>query len=93
MAYFTPAELPDNRYYIFGKGGGASLAERYGIPLLGQIPLVQSIREAGDEGRPAIMSTESIGTTAFREAAEALAQQVAIRNASADKTKVVEIRM
>ncbi len=93
MAYFTPAELPDNRYYIFGKGGGASLAERYGIPLLGQIPLVQSIREAGDEGRPAVMSTESVGTTAFRETAEALAQQVAIRNASADKTKVVEIRM
>ncbi len=93
MAYFTPAELPENRYYIFGKGGGATLAERYDIPMLGQIPLVQSIREAGDEGRPAIMDSDSPVADAFREAAEALAQQVAIRNAKADKTKVVEVRV
>jgi ATP-binding protein involved in chromosome partitioning len=93
MAYFTPAELPDNKYFIFGQGGGAALAERYGVPFLGQIPLVQSIREAGDEGRPIVMNTESVATEAFREAAEALAQQVAIRNASAEKTKVVEMKM
>ncbi|TDB65106.1 Mrp/NBP35 family ATP-binding protein [Arundinibacter roseus] len=93
MAYFTPAELPDNKYYIFGKGGGAKLAERHEVPFLGQIPLVQSVREAGDEGRPAVMDAESVATVAFREAAEALAQQVAIRNANSDKTKVVETRV
>ncbi len=52
MAWFTPAELPENKYYIFGKDGGKNLAEELGVPLLGQIPLVQSIREAGDEGTP-----------------------------------------
>ncbi len=93
MAYFTPAELPDNKYYIFGEGGGQKLAERYEVPFLGQIPLVQSVREAGDEGRPAVMMAESPATDAFREAAEALAQQVAIRNAREDKTKVVEMRL
>ena len=93
MAYFTPAELPDNKYYIFGQGGGVKLAEKYQVPFLGQIPLVQSIREAGDEGRPAVMDTESVVTEAFRDAAEALAQQVAIRNAGVEKTKVVEMRM
>ena len=52
MAWFTPAELPNNRYYIFGKDGGKQLAEELNIPLLGQVPLVQSIREGGDEGTP-----------------------------------------
>ncbi len=93
MAYFTPAELPDNKYYIFGQGGGSKLAERYDVPFLGQIPLVQSIREAGDEGRPMVMNTETPASEAFREAAEALAQQVAIRNARVEKTKVVEMRL
>ena len=93
MAYFTPAELPDSKYYIFGQGGGRKLAERYDVPFLGQIPLVQSIREAGDEGRPAVMTTETVAAEAFREAAEALAQQVAIRNAQVEKTKVVEMRL
>ena len=93
MAYFTPAELPENKYYIFGQGGGSKLAERYDVPFLGQIPLVQSIREAGDEGRPAVMTTESAAADAFRQAAEALAQQVAIRNARVEKTKVVEMRL
>ena len=59
MAYFTPAELPDNKYYIFGKGGGKVLADRYEVPFLGEIPLVQSIREGGDEGKPFIMNTEN----------------------------------
>lgn len=93
MAYFTPAELPDNKYYIFGQGGGLKLAEKYQVPFLGQIPLVQSIREAGDEGRPAVMNADAAVTGAFRGAAEALAQQVAIRNAGVEKTKVVEMRM
>ena len=55
MSWFTPAELPDNRYYIFGRGGGQAIADKYGLPLLGQIPLVQSVREGGDEGRPAAL--------------------------------------
>ena len=55
MSWFTPAELPDNKYYIFGKGGGQLIADKYGLPLLGQIPLVQSVREGGDEGVPAAL--------------------------------------
>ena len=57
MAWFTPAELPQNKYYIFGKDGGKALAEELNIPLLGQIPLVQSIREGGDEGTPIALQT------------------------------------
>jgi ATP-binding protein involved in chromosome partitioning len=57
MAWFTPAELPNNRYYIFGKDGGKELAEEMQVPLLGQIPLVQSIRESGDTGEPAALGT------------------------------------
>ena len=91
MAYFTPAELPDNKYFIFGKDGGKGLAERHDVPFLGQIPLVQSIREAGDDGRPAFMNDETITTEAFKSVAESLAQQVAIRNSMAEKTKIVEV--
>ena len=61
MAWFTPAELPENRYYIFGKDGGAKMAEKYGIPLLGQIPLVQDIRESGDNGEPVALSSRPDG--------------------------------
>jgi len=92
MAWFTPAELPTHRYQIFGKGGGQLLADKFSVPLLGQIPLVQSIREAGDEGQPVVISGDPIAADAFRSAAEALAQQVAIRNASLDQTKRVEIQ-
>jgi len=56
MSWFTPAELPDNKYYIFGQGGGAAIAEKYGLRLLGQIPLVQSVREGGDTGTPAALA-------------------------------------
>jgi ATP-binding protein involved in chromosome partitioning len=90
MAYFTPDELPDNRYYIFGKDGGSQLASKYNVPLLGQIPIVQSIREAADNGQPAATG-HGPAAEAFKNTAEALAQQVAIRNANMDKTKVVEI--
>ena len=92
MAYFSPAELPDNKYFIFGKEGGKALAEKYEVPLLGQIPLIQSIREAGDEGMPAVMQ-DGASAEAFQQTAEALAQQVAIRNATQEKTTKVEIKV
>lgn len=90
MAYFTPEELPDHKYYIFGKDGGRNLAEKYNVPLLGQIPLVQGIRESGDSGLPAVLK-DGITAVAFKELAENLARQVAIRNAKLESTKRVEI--
>ncbi|MBI3220968.1 MAG: Mrp/NBP35 family ATP-binding protein [Bacteroidetes bacterium] len=90
MAYFTPEELPDNKYYIFGKDGGRTLAEKFDVPFLGQIPLVQSIRESGDSGLPAVMKG-GVTAQAFTDLAESLARQVAIRNATFDSTKRVEI--
>ncbi|HEV8515601.1 MAG TPA: Mrp/NBP35 family ATP-binding protein [Cyclobacteriaceae bacterium] len=90
MSYFTPEELPDNKYYIFGKDGGRNLAEKFGVPLLGQIPLVQSIRESGDSGLPAVLK-EGITAEAFQDLAENLARQVAIRNATFTSTKKVEL--
>jgi ATP-binding protein involved in chromosome partitioning len=92
MAYFTPAELPDNKYYIFGKGGGQELADKYDVPLLGQIPLVQSIRESGDVGVPAAMEDDAISTS-FSTLAESVARQVAIRNAKGEMTQVVEMKV
>jgi ATP-binding protein involved in chromosome partitioning len=90
MAYFTPEELPDNKYYIFGKDGGKNLADKHNVPLLGQIPLVQSIRESGDSGLPAVMK-DGVTAQAFRELAEAMARQIAIRNANFGSTKRVEL--
>lgn len=82
MSYFTPAELPENKYYLFGKDGGKRLADEYEIPFLGQLPIVQSIREGGDEGKPAsIYDQNPIVTEAFDFVAQQVAQQVAIRNA------------
>ena len=72
MAWFTPAELPENKYYIFGKDGGKHLAEELGVKLLGQIPLVQSIREGGDEGRPIAMQTGHPAAAIFEEIASQL---------------------
>ena len=69
MAYFTPAELPDNKYYIFGKDGAKNLAERINVPLLGEIPLVQSIREAGDAGRPAALQENTPLAKVFKDMA------------------------
>jgi ATP-binding protein involved in chromosome partitioning len=90
MAYFTPEELPENKYYIFGKDGGKNLAEEKKVPFIGQVPLVQSIRESGDEGEPVVLKDE-ITARAFMDIAQNLAQQIAIRNATGDKTKVVEV--
>lgn len=92
MAYFTPEELPDNKYYIFGKDGGRKLAEKTGTPLLGQVPLVQGIRESGDTGYPAALR-DNVSANAFNELAQNLARQVAIRNASSAKTKKVEVKV
>jgi len=91
MAYFTPDELPDNKYYLFGKEGGRKLAERFEVPFLGEIPIVQSIRESGDTGYPAVL-TEDVTARAFASLAENLARQVAIRNAEKEKTTVVQIK-
>lgn len=90
MAYFTPLELPENKYYIFGKDGGKNLAEKYKVPYLGQIPLVQTIRESGDSGLPAVMK-DGPTAEAFTTLAEALARQVAIRNATFANTRKVEM--
>lgn len=81
MAYFTPAELPNNKYYIFGQDGGKKFAENNVLPFLGQIPLVQSIREAGDIGVPAVANAETATMAAFEELAKNVAQQIAILNA------------
>jgi len=90
MAYFTPEELPDNKYYIFGKGGGKKLAEKNNVEFLGEIPLVQSVREGGDEGIPVVMNNEIISVS-FEKLAEAVARQIAIRNANTEQTKKVDI--
>lgn len=91
MAWFTPAELPDNRYYIFGKEGAKKLAEEMQVPLLGQIPLVQSIREGGDDGKPVALNEESITGQAFIELAEKVVEQIDKRNAEMAPTKIVEL--
>lgn len=91
MSYFTPAELPNNKYYIFGKDGGKKLAEEYEIPLLGQIPLVQGIREGGDTGVPVMMSDDMITKKAFIEFAGHAVRSIAMRNANMEATKVVEV--
>ncbi len=86
MSYFTPAELPDNKYYIFGKDGAKDLAEELNIPLLGQLPLVQSVREAADAGRPCVLQETTPQALAFYELAQNVAQQVAIKNAQVVET-------
>lgn len=83
MSYFTPAELPDNKYYIFGKEGGKRLASEYEIPFLGEIPLVQGIREGGDIGVPIMMSDDTITKDAFRKFSGEVARFVSVYNAVA----------
>jgi len=91
MAYFTPQELPENKYYIFGQGGARKMAEQFDLPFLGEIPLVQGIREGGDSGTPAVVDDEPIAKNAFINLAKKVAQNIAIRNASMEPTKVVQM--
>lgn len=91
MSYFTPAELPDNKYYIFGKDGGKRLADEYDLPFLGQIPLVQSIREGGDRGKPVMMSDDEVSKKAFSDFAAHVVRSVSMRNANIRGEKVAEV--
>jgi ATP-binding protein involved in chromosome partitioning len=91
MAYFTPQELPENKYYIFGKGGARKMAEQFDLPFLGEIPIVQSIREGGDKGVPAVVDDEPVAKQAFITLAKKVAQNIAMRNAEMPPTKVVEM--
>ena len=91
MAYFTPEELPDNKYYIFGQEGAKNLAEDLGVPFLGEVPIVQSIREAGDFGRPAAMQTASPIETVFEEITRNVVQEVVNRNDNLPATEAIKI--
>lgn len=92
MAWFTPAELPENKYYIFGKDGCKNLAEELGVPLLAQIPIVQSICESGDKGEPAALSTETMTGLAFINLAQAVVTVTNRRNKEKAATKIVEVK-
>lgn len=91
MAWFTPAELPQNKYYLFGKEGCKALAEKLNVPLLGQIPLVQSICECGDQGKPSALYEDSVSGIAFKELAIKVIEAVEKRNKEMGPTKKVNI--
>ena len=92
MSYFTPAELPNNQYFIFGKNGGKNLAEEFDIPFLGQIPIVQSIREGGDSGIPIMAGEDEITKKAFLDFAGNAARGIAMRNANMAPTEIQEVK-
>lgn len=89
MAYFTPAELPDNKYYIFGKDGGKRLADEFELNFLGQIPIVQSIREGGDYGKPVMVSDDLITKKAFEDVTDAAVRSISMRNAEMPVTELL----
>lgn len=91
MAYFTPAELPDHKYYIFGEKGASYLAKDLKVPFLGEIPLVQSIRESGDVGRPAALQDDTPLSESFLELTRNVVQQVVDRNENLPKTEAIQI--
>jgi ATP-binding protein involved in chromosome partitioning len=86
MAYFSPEEMPDNKYYLFGKDGGKKLAQQFELPFLGEIPLVQAVGESGEQGEPIILRSEHPTALAFENISKSIAQQVAILNASPSET-------
>jgi ATP-binding protein involved in chromosome partitioning len=92
MAWFTPEELPNNKYYLFGKDGGKKMAEKLDIPLLGQIPIVQSICEGGDEGIPAVVEQESITGKAFKNVAQKVMKSAKVRNETKAPTQKIHIK-
>lgn len=92
MAWFTPAELSENKYYLFGREGVKRLAEEMEVPLLGQIPIVQSICESGDEGEPAAVKDDTMTSLAFRALAEAVVRETEKRNAELPATQIVEMK-
>lgn len=91
MAYFTPEELPDNKYYIFGQQGAQYLAEDMNIPILGEIPIVQSLRESGDAGRPAALQENTILSELFKTTAQNMIESLVERNTNLPKTEAVKI--
>ena len=91
MSYFTPAELPENKYYIFGEGGAKHLAERMGVALLGEIPLVQSVREAGDVGSPAALQDHTPVSEAFESLTKEVVSELVKRNESIPPTEAIRI--
>lgn len=91
MAYFTPEELPNNKYYIFGQEGAKNLATDLNVPFLGEVPIVQSIREAGDYGRPAAMQEGSVIESVFQEITRNVVQQTVARNESLPATEAIKI--
>ncbi|WP_224485158.1 Mrp/NBP35 family ATP-binding protein [Robertkochia aurantiaca] len=91
MAYFTPAELPDNKYYIFGESGARNLSEDLKVPFLGEVPLVQSIREAGDVGRPAALQSGTPQSEAFEKITRDTVEQVVKRNETLPPTEAIKI--
>lgn len=91
MAWFTPAELPDNKYYIFGEGGARTLAKKYKTVVLGQVPLIQAIREGGDSGLPSVLSPNHAHVAIFDKMAEKFVQQVTLRHELYDATKIVQV--
>jgi len=92
MSWFTPAELPDNKYYLFGEGGGKKIAQMSNSVLLGQVPIVQSIREGGDNGVPIVLGDESPSKEAFMEVAKSLMRQANLRNEQLAPTQKVDIK-
>ena len=91
MAYFTPEELPENKYYIFGKDGAKNLADDLNLPLLAEIPLVKGIRESADIGRPVVLQEDSISANAFVELADNVVEQIKFRNENISPTQAVKI--
>ena len=91
MAYFTPDELPDKKYYLFGKGGAAQMAEQFELPFLGELPLIPAIREGGDSGLPAVLEADSPARDAFLGIAATLVRAVSMRNAHLKPTNVVQM--